>query len=119
VNGSLFKAEDTMKRPVRQNPSLFPDTPAGILEKAKTMTRMCPDKESWRCAMGFVEYKLAPDSDGIMEEVLDEYIGWISHCRKQLEETGRCNEDLEGATADQLGELIGLVVAHLRSLEPE
>jgi hypothetical protein len=88
-----------------------------MLAKAKAMTRMCPDRENWTCALGFVEYKLAPEADKIQDEVLDDYMAWLGHLREQLEETGECDEDFEKEiSADDIARLMKLVVEHLYSL---
>lgn len=106
-----------MNRPQRTTPSIFPDTFDGMLAKAKTLVRECPDRSSWRCVLGFVGYKLAPRGGPVQEDVIDALVAWIAEQREQLEATGRCDEDFENTTADDLARLIRLIAEHLEEAD--
>jgi hypothetical protein len=103
----------------RTTPPLFPDTFDGLLAKAKMLTRECPHRDEWRCVMGFVEYKLAPDAAHVREDVIDALIAWIGECREQVEATGRCDEAFvpDDITAEELARLIRLVAARLEEID--
>jgi hypothetical protein len=106
-----------MTAPRRQTTSLFPDTPEGMLSKAKALTLMCPDRENWTCALGFVQYKLAPDANHLQEDVLDEYMDWLGGLKRELEETGECREGFaKEVSAEDIARLMKFVVEHLYSL---
>jgi hypothetical protein len=102
----------------RKTESLFPDTTAGLLSKAQTLTRLCPHKDEWRCPMGFIEYKLAPAAGRVNETVIDLYIDWLREVR-DLMEAGQSDSvgwDHGTPTVAQVEHLMSLVVDHLKSL---
>jgi len=103
--------------PGRQHPSIFPDTTDGLLHKAQTLTRLCPNKEEWTCIMGFVDYKLVPANAPMREDVLDPFMLWLTGIHRQLETRGVCDDEFEGVSADQVAGLIRLVAERMESHE--